>query len=92
MQSRRKAVWGWAMYDWANSAFATTVMSGFFPVYFKQVWSQRCRRQSEHGPAWVWAMLLPVCWWPWLLRSWAPWPIGELRASDFWPCSLTWGC
>ncbi len=27
------------MYDWANSAFATTVMSGFFPVFFKQFWS-----------------------------------------------------
>jgi MFS transporter, UMF1 family len=35
----KKAVWGWAMYDWANSAFAVTVMSGFFPVFFKQYWS-----------------------------------------------------
>jgi len=35
----RKAVWGWAMYDWANSAFATTVMAGFFPVFFTQFWS-----------------------------------------------------
>ena len=35
----KKAVWGWAMYDWANSAFATTVMAGFFPVFFKQYWS-----------------------------------------------------
>ncbi|MGA6925761.1 MAG: MFS transporter [Desulfosarcina sp.] len=39
MKSTRKAIWGWAMYDWANSAFATTVMSGFFPVFFKQYWS-----------------------------------------------------
>ena len=31
--------WGWAMYDWANSAFATTVMAGFFPVFFKQYWN-----------------------------------------------------
>jgi UMF1 family MFS transporter len=29
----------WALYDWANSAFATTVMAGFFPVFFKQFWS-----------------------------------------------------
>jgi len=35
----RKAVWGWALYDWGNSAFATTVMAGFFPVFFKQFWS-----------------------------------------------------
>ena len=32
-------MWGWALYDWANSAFATTVMAGFFPVFFKQYWS-----------------------------------------------------
>jgi len=37
--SNKKAVWGWAMYDWANSAFATTVMAGFFPIFFKQFWS-----------------------------------------------------
>jgi MFS transporter, UMF1 family len=39
MDKQRKAIWGWAMYDWANSAFATTVMAGFFPVFFKQYWS-----------------------------------------------------
>jgi MFS transporter, UMF1 family len=35
----QRSVWGWALYDWANSAFATTVMAGFFPVFFKQYWS-----------------------------------------------------
>jgi UMF1 family MFS transporter len=39
MEADRKAIWGWAMYDWANSAFATTVMAGFFPIFFKQYWS-----------------------------------------------------
>ncbi|NIR52378.1 MFS transporter [candidate division KSB1 bacterium] len=28
------------MYDWANSAFSTTVIAAFFPIYFKQYWSQ----------------------------------------------------
>ena len=37
--NNKKAVWGWAMYDWANSAFATTVMAGFFPIFFKKFWS-----------------------------------------------------
>jgi UMF1 family MFS transporter len=32
----KKQVLSWAMYDWANSAFATTVMAGFFPVFFKE--------------------------------------------------------
>ena len=27
------------MYDWANSAFATTVMAGFFPLFFKAYWA-----------------------------------------------------
>jgi len=35
----KRAVFGWAMYDWANSAFATAVMAGFFPIFFKQFWS-----------------------------------------------------
>ncbi|MBP6514129.1 MAG: MFS transporter [Steroidobacteraceae bacterium] len=35
----RRPVLSWALYDWANSAFATTVMAGFFPVFFKQYWS-----------------------------------------------------
>jgi UMF1 family MFS transporter len=35
----RPPVLSWALYDWANSAFATTVMAGFFPVFFRQYWS-----------------------------------------------------
>lgn len=35
---RRSRV-SWALYDWANSAFATTVVAGFFPVFFKTYWS-----------------------------------------------------
>lgn len=35
----QRAVYAWAFYDWANSAFATTVMAGFFPLFFKQYWN-----------------------------------------------------
>ncbi|WP_088921053.1 MFS transporter [Granulosicoccus antarcticus] len=35
----RRSQLSWAFYDWANSAFATTVMAGFFPLFFKQYWS-----------------------------------------------------
>lgn len=34
-----KKVISWSLYDWANSAFSTTVMAGFFPVFFKEYWS-----------------------------------------------------
>lgn len=35
----RKTIFGWAMYDWANSAFATTVMAALFPIFFRDYWS-----------------------------------------------------
>lgn len=34
-----RPILSWALYDWGNSAFATTVMAGFFPLFFKQYWS-----------------------------------------------------
>ena len=39
IHTRKKSIVSWAMYDWANSAFATTIMAGFFPIFFKQFWS-----------------------------------------------------
>ncbi len=36
---KNRAVFSWALYDWANSAFATTVMAGFFPVFLQKFWS-----------------------------------------------------
>jgi MFS transporter, UMF1 family len=39
MRLSTKPIISWSMYDWANSAFATTVMAGFFPVFFKSYWS-----------------------------------------------------
>jgi MFS transporter, UMF1 family len=35
----RRPLLSWALYDWANSAFATTVMAGFFPAFFQRYWS-----------------------------------------------------
>lgn len=37
-----KAVFGWVLYDWANSAFILTVVAGFFPVFFKSYWCAGC--------------------------------------------------
>jgi UMF1 family MFS transporter len=39
-RSPRRVIWGWVAYDWANSTFATTVMAGFFPLFFKQFWNE----------------------------------------------------
>ncbi len=34
-----KKIMSWAFYDFGNSAFSTTVMAGFFPIFFKSYWS-----------------------------------------------------
>jgi len=39
MQDIRRSIFAWAWYDWANSEFATTVMAGFFPVFFTAYWA-----------------------------------------------------
>jgi len=39
MLKEKKSIYSWALYDWANSAFATTVMAGFFPLFFKGYWA-----------------------------------------------------
>ncbi|WP_028973291.1 MFS transporter [Spirochaeta cellobiosiphila] len=39
MKDSKKQIISWSLYDWANSAFSTTVMAGFFPVFFKSYWS-----------------------------------------------------
>jgi UMF1 family MFS transporter len=33
----RRTVNAWCMYDWANSAFATTILAAVLPVYYSQV-------------------------------------------------------
>lgn len=39
MTEAKKRIWAWSFYDWANSAFSTTVMAGFFPIFFEKYWS-----------------------------------------------------
>ena len=36
-KSKKKAIWAWTMYDWGNSAFATTIMAAVLPVYYSSV-------------------------------------------------------
>ena len=39
LQAQQSSQLAWAFYDWANSAFATVVIAGFFPLFFKQYWA-----------------------------------------------------
>lgn len=36
-EKKKKAIRGWVMYDWANSAFVTTVIAAVLPVYYSNV-------------------------------------------------------
>ncbi len=36
-QEYRRRVRAWTMYDWANSAFATTILAAVLPIYYSQV-------------------------------------------------------
>ena len=40
----RRDLRAWAMYDWANSAFQTTIIAAVFPIYFQKVAAAGCRR------------------------------------------------
>ena len=39
MLDDRKQIISWSLYDCANSTFSTTVIAGFFPIFFQQYWS-----------------------------------------------------
>ena len=39
MKEDKKKIYSWAFYDWANSAYSTTVMAGFFPIFFEKFYS-----------------------------------------------------
>ncbi len=35
----RRKLWGWASYYWGNHAFTTSIITTFFPIFFKEYWS-----------------------------------------------------
>lgn len=48
---RRRAQNAWCLYDWANSAFATSVVSAILPVYFASVAS---KTMAKHEATALW--------------------------------------
>jgi len=37
LRGNRRVLFGWAVYDWANSAYATTLVTALLPIYFAEV-------------------------------------------------------
>jgi UMF1 family MFS transporter len=48
----KRIVNAWVMYDWANSAFATTIMAGFMPVYFAAMATESGMTDQQATSAW----------------------------------------
>ena len=42
-----RQVLAWALYDWANSAFATTIVAGFFPVFYSFLSADLSTRDAQ---------------------------------------------
>lgn len=37
MSEEKKRIYAWALYDWANSAFATVILAAVLPIFYKDV-------------------------------------------------------
>ncbi len=40
MSAKRKSQIAWALNAWANHAFSTTILVGFFPIFFDKYWAK----------------------------------------------------
>ena len=64
----RRPVFGWALYDWANSAFALTVMTSFVPIMLGAFWNDGAQSSvttfrlglANGGASLLVALLAPV--------------------------------
>ncbi len=57
---KNKAQWGWSFYDFANSAFATSVLTFIFPFFFKDVMVGKDTVVSLLGFEWQGKSLYPL--------------------------------
>ena len=70
--NHKRAINAWAMYDWANSSFATTIMAAVLPVYYANVAAATLPENyalTHIGPI---PPPFPCCWWRSSARSWGP--------------------
>ncbi len=51
-KARRRSVRAWIMYDWANSAFATTTMAAVLPVFYSTVAAKGALTPVEASSNW----------------------------------------
>ena len=49
----RKTVNAWCLYDWGNSAFATTIMAGVFPLFYRSMATTAGLGEADATAAWA---------------------------------------
>ncbi len=49
----RKRIRAWTMYDWANSAFATTILAAVLPIYYSRVAGETLPSESVATAYWT---------------------------------------
>lgn len=57
-KQHKRVINAWVMYDWANSAFATTIMAGFLPIYFRTM-AESAGLMDEKATA-AWSVVVTV--------------------------------
>jgi MFS transporter, UMF1 family len=50
----KKVVLSWCLYDWANSAFATTIMAAVLPIFFRRVAASTLPSGETHLATSIW--------------------------------------
>jgi UMF1 family MFS transporter len=54
MEYNKKIVDSWCMYDWANSAFATTILAAVLPIFFRRVAASTLPAGETHLATSIW--------------------------------------
>ena len=59
-QAHKRAIWSWTMYDWANSAFITTIGSAVMPTFFGAVAAVGLSQIQQSRATQVWGLTTAI--------------------------------
>ncbi|MBN1265052.1 MAG: MFS transporter [Anaerolineales bacterium] len=59
-QEYKRRIRAWTMYDWANSAFATTILAAVLPVYYSQVAGATLSSPAEATAKWSFGLSISL--------------------------------
>ena len=77
----KKRINSWVMYDWANSAFATTIMAAVLPVYYSSVASTNLT-PADATANWAFTTTIALIIVAIMSPILAPWPISAVQRRN----------